>query len=258
MDQISPFLEPLVVLAWGLLRRDRTIVAAMLLGMIIALKLALLPLGALVLVRRRWQEPLAALGGAVGISAAALPFVGFSGYHDWLTLLRSVDYVHLNVTNMSLVGLVFRLIHPAPPPYVATIITGVTFAVAVLVVLPRVPSPWHSADWRFSILLLIGLLGSPIAWDHYGPLLIPVFATVLATWPRLAVYTRIPLAGGVALLLLATDFLAAEKAISSKPLTVGTILCGGLVLTVIGLLTALLPHAAQRRQKLMRTVPVGE
>lgn len=233
--QISPFLAPLLVAGWGAARRDRFVAAAALLGVLIALKVSLLPLAALILARRSWREILAFGAGGVGISLAMLPFVGVAGYRHWFALLGAVDYASLNTTNMSLTGWLYRLA-PQTPQAFADVGIVAACVVGLLVAHAAPPRGWHPADWRVSVLLLLGLLSSPIAWDHYGPFLIPVAASILATWPRLLPPTRLVLVASAICLLAAPDLrLIGFLFVGAAPF-LGMILCCGLVLALLALL----------------------
>lgn len=235
MGQISPFLAPLLVVTWALARRGRFVAAATLLGALIALKLALLPLSALIVVRLVWRE-IAALGlGASVVSLAALPFVGIRGYRHWLALLSDVDYTALNTTNMSAVGLLYR-IAPEAPRALATL--GIVAACAIGLALARraAPAGWHRVDWRVATLLPLALLSSPIAWDHYGPFLIPVAAITVVAWGRTPRRMRILLGCAAVCLLGALDLELLLGAVGLPAPHSGTILCAGLLLLLAAFL----------------------
>lgn len=233
--QISPFLAPLLVAGWGAARRDRFVAAAALLGILIALKVSLLPLAALILARRSWREILALGAGGLGISLAMLPFVGVTGYRHWLALLGAVDYASLNTTNMSLTGWLYRFAPQTPQAFANVGI--VAACVAGLIVARTVPPRgWHPADWRVSVLLLLGLLSSPIAWDHYGPFLIPVAASILAAWPCLSRSVRFVLVASAVCLLCALDLRLVGLLVVGAAPFLGLILCCGLLLALLALL----------------------
>ncbi len=233
--QISPFLAPLLVVAWGAARRDRFMLAAVLLGALIALKVTLLPLAALILARRSWREIGALGGGAAAVSLICLPFVGVSGYLHWFALLGAVDYASLNTTNMSLTGWLYHFV-PDAPRFFANLGIAAACVAGLLVARAAPPRGWHPADWHIGVLVLLGLLSSPISWDHYGPFLIPVAAASLATWPRLLPVNRLALAAGALCVLCALDIRLLGFLFWDAAPLLGTILCGGLVLVLLALL----------------------
>ena len=85
-------------------------------------------------------------------------------------------------------------------------------------------------------MLLLGLLSSPISWDHYGPFLIPVAASILATWPRLRPPTRFVLVASAVCLLGASDLRLVGFLVAGTAPFSGMILCWGLLLALLALL----------------------
>lgn len=205
-----------IVLAWLLLRRGRRLAAGLLLGVLIALKPFLAPLLAVLVVPAQ-RDPqtssplrssftpralgplLAALLGAAGLSLAALPLTGARAYLDWLATLRRVNW-YTHELNVSLIGLLFRTVHPTPPSWVAwPVALGVTGL--GLLALTRAPrAGLRRADRDLSLLLVLSLLGSPLGWLYYTPLLLPAFGTLVAAWPLLPRHQRwLALAAGACL-----------------------------------------------------------
>jgi hypothetical protein len=229
--QISPFLLVPLVLAWGAYRRGQVLSAAALCGALIALKLTFLPLAALFLVRRAPREIGALAAGGFAVSLAALPFVGVEGYRHWLALLGAVDFAALNTTNMSLTGLLYR-VTPDAPRVLANLGIAAACLAGLVVARAGAPRGWHPADWRVGALLLLSLLASPIAWDHYGPFLLPVAAGLLAARSRLARPARFAALAGALCLLDASGLRLLARLAGAAPPALGTILCAGLLLAL--------------------------
>jgi hypothetical protein len=128
LGQFGLLLALPVVAVWLLLRDGtatpaRVLAAGALTGVLLVLKPFLLPLLGLFLARRRWPGLGAAGATGVALSLLALPFVGIGAYRDWLAALHGVTWYDHGL-NVSLAGLLYRTIHPAPPAFVTWLITG--------------------------------------------------------------------------------------------------------------------------------------
>jgi hypothetical protein len=192
-----------VVALWRLLRDPRLdhdrrtlLLAGVLCGVLIAIKPFLLPLAAFFLVRRRWVGLLAIGGGGVGGSLLALPFVGLAAYPAWLTALRGVSWYNHGM-NIGIFGLVNHL--TTPPAIVGWALQGVAVLLGVALVLRASDAP-TARDRTIGALLLLGLLGSPLGWLYYTPLLLPALLPALAAWHRYGRGEQITLGVTVALL----------------------------------------------------------
>ena len=239
LGQISPFLTLLLVSGWALARRGRNTLACAIFGALIALKLALLPLAAIALAgdtrRSWWRGPAALLSGALGVSLAVLPFVGVVGYHRWLSGLAAVDYGSLFITNMSIVGWWFHL-HPTSPALLAQVSTVLGCLAALLVVRSRAPRAWQPTDWRMGTLLVIALLTSPIAWDHYLPFLAPLGGGSVVAWPHLSQAARWCSIGGLVAVLGYLEIRSVIWTMVGWPPRMGSILCIGLLFLLVALM----------------------
>ncbi len=192
-----------VVALWLLLRDPRLdhdrralLLAGLLCGLLIALKPFLLPLAAFFLPRRRWGGLLAIGAGGTGASLLALPFVGLAAYPAWLGALRGVSWYDHGL-NIGLFGLLNRL--AAPPAALGWTLQGLAALLGAALVL-RAHDGTAARDRTVGALLLLGLLGSPLGWLYYTPLLLPALLPALAAWPRLESGARAALAATVALL----------------------------------------------------------
>jgi hypothetical protein len=228
LGQFGLLLALPVVAVWLLLRDGtatpaRVLAAGALTGVLLVLKPFLLPLLGLFLARRRWPGLGAAGATGVALSLLALPFVGIGAYRDWLAALHGVTWYDHGL-NVSLAGLLYRTIHPAPPAFVTWLITG---AVTLLgwAVISRAVECARLPDFTTGLLLTLSILGSPLGWLYYTPVLIPAVLPLAAHWRTLAATPRrLFLAAGALLwapylvLLLAPDALWSQLTLRSLPL----------------------------------------
>jgi len=183
-----------VVALWLLLRdprldRDRRVLllAGALCGVLLA---------AFFLLRRRRAGLLALGAGGLGASLLALPFVGFAAYPAWLAALRGVSWYDHGL-NIGLFGLLNRLVDP--PVALGWAMQGLAALLGAALVL-RARDDTATRDRTIGALLLLGLLGSPLGWLYYTPLLLPALLPALAAWSRLGRGARAALGATVALL----------------------------------------------------------
>lgn len=188
-----------VVGVWLLLRRDRMVAAGALLGVLVALKPFLFIVLLAFLVRRWWPGSVAAAGAMLALSLATLPWTGPGAYGAWLLALRQVNWYNHGL-NISLTGLLYRTVQPSPP----TIVTGIVTAAAAIVgllLIWRAPLPGlRRADRDVAVLLALAILGSPLGWLYYTPLLMPTLFTAGLAWSQLSRARRAVLAIGCLLL----------------------------------------------------------
>lgn len=185
-----------VTLLWLLLRdppldpdRRRLLLAGLLCGVLLALKPFLLPLAAFFLPRRRWAGLLAVAGGGSAVSLLAVPFVGLTAYAEWLVALRGVDWYNHGM-NISLFGLLNRLVTPAPPAVLGWLLQGLAGLLGAALILRAQADTRAARDRSIGLLLVLSLLGSPLGWLYYTPLLLPALLPLLATWSRLTPRSR--------------------------------------------------------------------
>lgn len=209
LGQLGLLLALPVVGVWILLRSGtrsgpsghgpwRPLVAAAAIGVLVALKPFLFPTLALFLRRRCWGSLLVAGAGAGGVSLLTLPFTGAGAYRDWAAAVRTVSWYDHGM-NISLTGLLYRVVDPAPP----VLLTGVlalAAALAGLLVIRRPPRSQGKVDRDVGVLLVLAILGSPLGWLYYTPLLIPALVPLVAAWPGLPPLPRRTMVGGFALL----------------------------------------------------------
>jgi hypothetical protein len=158
------------VVAWRFL--DRSIGAAA-----IAFAITVRPTFAIYLVwwalRRRWRLAVVCLGTGLGIVLLTLPVVGIGAYRDFLTLLRNLSDVTGVPNNMDFGSSLARLGVPVAVS-TAALLLGYAVAVGAIVVSLR-----RGAEISFLVTLGATLLLSPLLWDHYLVLVLPVIGFLL-------------------------------------------------------------------------------
>lgn len=143
-----------------------------------ALKPFFFPLLVFFLPRRDWRGMLAAGAGGLGLSLFAMPFVGVEAFSRWISLGATVDWYDHGL-NYSLTGVVWRIIHPPPPAFVTWLLAFVVAILALLAIFRSPAGGLRRPDRDFGVLVVAGVLGSPLGWLYYVPLLIPALAALL-------------------------------------------------------------------------------
>ncbi len=191
----------------GLERRTRRgdAVAGLCLAFGIMLKLTPAIFLPWLVMRRRWRALGACAAGLAALGAASLAAVG-SGPHAtyFFGIVGQISGGTAFYPNQSLAGLFARvwggnmrladLVDPASPAAVAARVAGFLLIAATFAFLWRRPG---REDREFSLLVMAGLLSSPISWEHHYTLaLIPAWIlTQEAATGSLSV-RRAALAGG--------------------------------------------------------------
>lgn len=187
LGQIYPLLLAGLVAGWIAERHGRPVLAAVLFGVIVALKPSLAPILLLPAVQRRWA-PLRA--GVVSATVATLLGVAVCGPRsgvDWLRIAFAAP-VPNTVDNASLPGLAVRFGLPSSVGQVA----GLAVLAVTLVWAGRHRHRLPPTGTVLFTIVAAGLLCSPIAWHNYLMLLFPgVFVLIAlhrgaAAWPMLA------------------------------------------------------------------------
>jgi hypothetical protein len=178
--QLNPPLLLCVIGAWAAARRDRDVLAGVLLGLAVALKLFPVFLFIVPAVRRRWSTLVA---GGVTIVVANLVAVGVFGvetYRDYvLEVMPALVVMQTSAYNASLVAFWKRLFDspgvgflPVVPwahwPLVAMVGVALSAAavVAAIVVLLLRARNRDDEDLAFGAAVVGMLLLSPITWPH--------------------------------------------------------------------------------------------
>ena len=170
---LTILLALLVALAWKL--RERPFAPGVAIGLAVALKLFLWPLGVWLLARRRFRSAAVAAGMAVAGTLLVLPFESLTSYVDLMGRMKTA----YGLSSYNLVGLLSQA-GVSNRRFVDLVACSIGLAVLAL------------AAYRRSLPLTVAasLLLSPIVWLHYFVLLIIPLAL---RWPRFASAWAIPL-----------------------------------------------------------------
>ena len=157
------------VAAWLILERGASLGAAILIGLVIAMKPNFLVWPALLFLAGDRRPALIAVGTAALVSAIPLVLYGPEIYRQWLALVASDEERAFFLTNASLAGLAARAGVPK---------LGIVLSLALLAGLAAWAF-WRRPDrMRASAFgLLAALMASPLGWIHYTLFLLPVLLT---------------------------------------------------------------------------------
>ncbi len=178
--QPSVLLGALLALGWFLLRRERPVLAGAAIGLAAALKAfpALLLFYLLLRHRRAFVSGVATLALLVLFTGSV---AGWDAYRDHLATARGVvaEYAAYP-NNLSLLAFLARF--EGPPgrdhPLTPLLFYGMGFVIVAAVGLfvwrnPRRGDARHDfLDLEYALLMTVMVLLSPVAWDHYVPLVL--------------------------------------------------------------------------------------
>lgn len=221
LGQVYIFLLALVSIVWWGYRREQDGIAGGVLGLLLILKLALMPLWGLFFVQRRWKILVWATAVSLSLFLLTLPWLGWNAWERCLQLLFNPDpRLGPSVTAYQTIFSFFRhlFIYDAQwnlAPIFQAPILGIGGAWVVFAVLLSIPlylaykltaNDTHIASAKLSDLLIavfiiLSVILNPLALDyHYPLLLLPI--VILASW---AWYLPVPHRNRLlALLILAT------------------------------------------------------
>ncbi len=175
LGQIYPMLLAGLVAGWIAERRGRPVLAAVLYGVVVALKPSLAPVLLLAGAQRRWRPFAAGIGSAAVATLLGVLAAGPSSAVGWLRF--ALDTPAPDVPdNASLPGMAARF---GLPPTLGTLL-GAAALVGTLVWCARHRDrvdPAGTAPWA---VLAAGLLMSPISWHNYSMLLWPGLLVLIA------------------------------------------------------------------------------
>jgi len=159
----------LALAAWAALRASNHVLAAVALGLLVALKPNFALLMPILFLARHYR--LALLTGVAATLFTALPMMVYGPqiYRDWLLAL-SQDNHWIFTTTVSL------------PSYFQRLgLKEIGAATAVLVLAGACALAWirrPNAQWATMLGLLTGILASPLAWFHYLLVLLPFLVSM--------------------------------------------------------------------------------
>ena len=172
---VALLLIPLVALAWRW--RDRWALAGLCVGLAIAAKLFLWPLGFWLLGTRRYRAAAMALASAAAGVLAPWAVIGFDGLREYPTLLRVAEQVYA-VHSYSIATMLSAVGVGTETAVRLTLAVGSALAALAFVAGRR-----KLDEAAISIAVVAAILGSPIVWEHYYALLLVPVAIVR---PRLS------------------------------------------------------------------------
>ncbi|TMB86103.1 MAG: DUF2029 domain-containing protein [Chloroflexi bacterium] len=183
IGSLAPLLALCAVLVWRY--RDRAWVVASALSLAICLKLLLLPLVLWLVITRRLRAAAATVALTAAACLAGWALVGFDGLADYPRLLSSLSTVEQSIGfSTTALGLALGL-----PSVGAQAMVAASAAALCLLAWRRVVAGDERGS--FCILLVTGLVVSPIVWAHY----LAIVAVAIAFYrPRLSPLWLMPLA----------------------------------------------------------------
>ncbi len=120
------------------------------------------------LMRRQWRAVAWTVAAGLVLVAMSLPFVGISGYLDYLSMLRNMSEVSGVTFNRDL-GSVALELGADQRGATVTLLAGYAVAIGAVVLSLR-----RDREVGFMVTLMASLLLSPLLWDHYlAMLLVP-------------------------------------------------------------------------------------
>jgi len=178
LGQIYPVLLAGIVAGWLAERHDRPVLAAVLYGVVVALKPSLAPLLLIPAVQRRWAPLRAGIASAAVATLAGVAVCGPRSGLDWVGIALH-EPVPDTVDNASLPGLFVR---EGLPATIGTVL-GLVVLAGTLAWVARHRDRLHPGGTLPFAVLAAGLLLSPIAWHNYLLLLFPgVFVLCTRGW----------------------------------------------------------------------------
>jgi hypothetical protein len=190
--QITFLVLPLVAQTWVWVRHERWLSAALVLGLLIAVKpffLLLLPWMAW---RGTWRVVPAALASFSLVVALGLLVFGRATYETWIATLAGADWYWLPM-NASLRGPFARALtdnpaylHFADAPVLAALLWRIAFVVLATLVLglAALDKREGGRDRTMALLLVSAIFLSPLGWTYYLWWTLPPLAAVLKRNPR--------------------------------------------------------------------------
>jgi alpha-1,2-mannosyltransferase len=210
VGQLSGMIAALFIVAWWAARQGRDLLAGIALGAACTIKLFPGLVVLIFLVLRRWRLAAAALGVHLAATLAVTARFGWSAWPLFLARQRAVAEEWLgSIQNQSLHGVVLRFFRPAcgPPggPLPLATALSVTLALALIAgaVLIARRAGSHRFDLVYAFFVVLSILASQWAWEHYDVILVLPAILAAAALVRARSSRRLVLGGAAVLLALA-------------------------------------------------------
>ncbi len=193
--QMTIILTTLVLGALLALRKDKKILAGMLIGLSVAIKMFTWPLVIYFALKKDWRALFSSAGTAIALNLVALMTIGFgpfSAYYLQITMQVGAIY-HAFLKNYSLWSIGYRLFAgtqpiggnyiSAPPlinlPNIAPLVSaGLAGIFLVLGLIWAIRT--KDSDIAYAIMVCVLVAVSPIAWDHYYIMIVISLAILLS------------------------------------------------------------------------------
>jgi hypothetical protein len=182
IGSLAPLLALCAVLVWRY--RDRVWVVASVLSLAICLKLLLLPLVLWLVITRRFRAAVATVAMTAAACLLGWALIGFRGFAGYPHLLSSLSAIEQSIGfSTTALGLALGL-----PPAAAQAMVAASAAGLCVLAWRRVAAADELG--AFCLLLVTGLVVSPIVWAHY----LAIVAVAIAFYrPRLSPLWLMPL-----------------------------------------------------------------
>jgi hypothetical protein len=187
-QNVNAVLLALLTGAMWQLSRGSTLTAGLMIGVATALKAFPALLIVYFVVRRYWMVATVATLTAAALSLAALPMYGTNGFIDLAqTFWRlSTSGWPVRGNNQSLVAVIDRVMSDisgagvrvasdAPQTIIVFAVIAAVLLSAMIATLVAWPRSQSAASVEIAAVIVLAVLLSPIAWDHYWTLLFPAF-----------------------------------------------------------------------------------
>jgi hypothetical protein len=183
--QPTPLLLLLLVASWSCARGGRELTAGLLLGAATLLKVFPLLVGGYFLFRNRWRVLSSGILFTLVVSAAMVAFYGIQRNLEFVSATRISAFWLDRASNLSIIGNLHCLLartgetgSPAGAIFFAALASLACTSLLVCSGITTLRVSDTSAQvsglcWSFWVL--VAILLSPVAWDHYLVLLIPMY-----------------------------------------------------------------------------------
>ena len=206
--QLTILLTALVLAAFLALRKDQKILAGILIGFSMAIKMYTWPLIVYFAVKKDWRTFMANCLTFVGLNLIALFLIGVGPITDYYlrVAMQVSSFYHSFLQNYSVWSIGYRLFEGtkpiggdfiSAPPLVSlpgfSLIVSAGLAVSFLIIGLIWAKRSKDLDIAYSIIICVLIAISPISWDHYYLMAIIPMAVLLhvlsrqsfPTWPTL-------------------------------------------------------------------------